>query len=160
MITSHFNQPNKYNKNPSIYYRDSLGRVVRRVVLDKNGFIFKEYLYERIDDLLRSITLYDSDHLTILGQKKYEYCENSRRFKMTEESLFENEQWVITRRAVHEYDDVLKTSKVLIYGRNEYYLGYQSYGTLEGEGFMDLLGCYDRDGNKISCLNLEVERNF
>jgi hypothetical protein len=161
MITAEAFEPDRNNKHKCIYYRNSKGKILRKALLGDSGSIVKDYLYERSDGgLIISIALFGKDHISLLGERSYQYFDGTARCKMTKDWIYEDGQKILTRKAVHSYDDKERTSIVKIFGRDDKFLGYQKYGCVGDDECMCLLGCFDRDDNKISCLDLEVEKLF
>lgn len=161
MISTDVFEPDKNNIYKCVYYRDSKGRTLRKLLLDDFGTVIKDFLYERCErGLIVYVALYGKDHITLIGERTYQYFVESSRCKLTEDCIFENGQKIMIRKAVHNYDDQNRTNRVDLYGRDDKFFGYQVYGYIGDDDFMSLIGCFDKSDNRVSCLSLEDEKIF
>jgi hypothetical protein len=160
MITAEVHKPDKISCVKSVYYR-SHGRIIRKALIDDDGSVIRDYLYEYNEDqLIECIVLYAQDHITIAGVKKYHYYENSSRIKRTEEFKFKNNSEIRTQKAEHVYNDADRTCIVTLYGGSDEPVGYEYYGYRNDDDFMSLLGCFNMNNEKVSCLEFKLEKLF
>lgn len=154
MIVTEVFDPDKLNRYKCVYYR-SHGRVIRKALLNNDGSIVKDYLYEYKDDeSVECIVEYGQDHVTITGVENFYYYENSPRIKYTEKFKFENNCQIRTQKAEHVYDETDRTCTVTQYRESDEPVGYSLYGYRTGDDFMSLLGCFNMNNERISCFEL------
>lgn len=156
MIVTEVHEPDKFNRFKRIYYR-SHDRIIRMASIDDDGNIVRDSLYEYNDNqLVECIVQYSQDHVTVVGVKKFCYYENSERIKSTEEFKIENNSQIRTQKTEHVYNDADRTCNVTIYRDSDEPVGYELYGYRKGDDFMSLLGCFNMNNEKISCLELNL----
>lgn len=160
MITTEVFGPDENRPFRRIHFRGEKGSIIRRVWLDQDGVIVRDYLYESDAKGRRmGAVMYGCDYEKVLAILEYLRDEKDREYAIIQYKVCNGEK-IRIQKVETIFDEDGHVAKDYLYGEADEPVGYALYAYQGSDDPAAPKGIFNMRGERISYKDLGLEQIF